>query len=424
MTNFADLFSKVIDATPDQVLPIVLQIFVGVFPIVLAVILFVIFWPIWVTYIRSEFHFKEKYTVLEIKLPKETHKSPLSMEIFLMSLHQTGGEGNWYDKYWLGKTRPWFSLEMVSIEGNVHFFIWTRSKNASFISSSLYAQYPGIEVHEVNDYTKSVHFDAKTMNIWGCELELTKPDPYPIKTYVDYGMDKDTKEEFRIDPIAPLIEFLGSIGSNQSIWIQIVTRAHKKEHLKPGHWWKATDKWKDEAQDEINKLMMRDPKTKAIKVVVTEDKQLTPKITKGEEEVITALERSISKQGFDVGIRLMYIAKKESFNPANIGGLTGSFKQFSSEHLNGFKPRGDKYSPSFSYPWQDYKEIRQNSMRKSLLEAYKRRSFFHDPVKGKVFVLNSEELATIFHFPGQVSQTPTLSRIPSVKGDAPSNLPI
>jgi len=35
-------------------------------------------------------------------------------------------------------------------------------------------------------------FDLKTggYQMMGFELELTKPDPYPIKTYIEYGLDK------------------------------------------------------------------------------------------------------------------------------------------------------------------------------------------------------------------------------------------
>ncbi len=100
----------------------ILQVVIGVSPIILAFCLFLIFWPLWVHFVRARFFFKEKYSVLEIRLPKETVKSPAAMELFLTALHQTGGEGNWYDKYVLGKTRAWFSLEMVSIEGQIHFF--------------------------------------------------------------------------------------------------------------------------------------------------------------------------------------------------------------------------------------------------------------------------------------------------------------
>ena len=43
---------------------------------------------------------------------------------------------------------------------------------------------------------------------------------------------------------------------------------------------------------------------------------------------------------------------------------------------------------------------------------------------GKPLIINSEELATMFHFPGPVAGTPALERVPSKKAEAPSNLPV
>ena len=40
-----------------------------------------------------------------------------------------------------------------------------------------------------------------------------------------------------------------------------------------------------------------------------------------------------------------------------------------------------------------------------------------------ISVLNTEELATLYHFPGQVASVPTLPRIDSVKSTAPMNIP-
>ena len=85
-------------------------------PLWVTFILLMVFWHEWVDYVRAEFIFKQEHKLLQIKLPTEMFKSPLSMELFLTTLHQTGGEGTWYDKYWLGKSRAWFTLEMVSLE--------------------------------------------------------------------------------------------------------------------------------------------------------------------------------------------------------------------------------------------------------------------------------------------------------------------
>jgi hypothetical protein len=39
-------------------------------------------------------------------------------------------------------------------------------------------------------------------------------------------------------------------------------------------------------------------------------------------------------------------------------------------------------------------------------------------------VLNAEELATMYHFPGSVASTPGIERVASKKAEAPINLPL
>ncbi|MEK7105917.1 MAG: hypothetical protein AAB895_00990, partial [Patescibacteria group bacterium] len=77
--------------------------------------------------------------------------------------------------------------------------------------------------------------------------------------------------------------------------------------------------------------------------------------------------------------------------------------------------------------------------KKDILSDYKDRSFFyggfdfkklkkyftHPNKSGETpYILSTEELATIFHLPGRVSETPTFTRIESKKAEPPSNLPI
>ena len=393
-------------------LPKVIDIMVLLSPIWGVLFLVIIFWNVWLAYVRADFLSKQEYKLLEIELPKEQFKSPLAMELVLNTLNQTGGDGTFIDRYIKGKVRPWFSLELISIEGNVHFFIWTRKNFVDLVESQIYSQYPSSKIIEVEDYTNFLKYTKHEFSLWGCEFKLTKADPYPIKTYVDYGLDKDPKEEQKIDPISPTIEFLGSIGQKEYIWIQILIRANKKEKIKKGSWFKKTD-WRGEAEDLVNEMLKRDSKTK-----ISEEH---PNLTKEEQEVISAIQQSISKAGFDCGIRGIYLAETDKFKPINITGLTGTFKQYSSANLNGIVPTGG--STIFDYPWQDFRQIRQNKIRKELFDSYRRRSYFHLPYKKKAFVLSSEELATIFHFPGQVVQTPTLKRIESSRSEPPINLP-
>ena len=426
MIKFSDIFSSLYSQLSNEIIDSVIQILIAASPLILAYILWIIFRPLWMNYVRSLFIFSTKYVVLEIKLPKDIFKSPLAMEVFITSLHNTA-DGSNFKQIWNGEKRPIYSLEMVSVEGTVKFFIRVENDRKKGVMTVLYSQFPGIEVFEVEDYTKGIVFDPKETKMWAGEFVFTKPDPYPIKTYIDYGLEKEAEEEFKVDPLVPLIEFLGSIGFNQQVWIQYIIKAHKDDQRKPGHLFMMTDLWKDKAIEEVNTIMKRDPKTK---VAGSKDEKTgftkLPSISRGEEEIVKAIERSVTKLAFDVGIRAIYIGKRDFFDkPNGIGGIVSSFKQFNSEHLNGFKPNGKKWSSKFSgNPWEDYKKMRENKALKLALEAYKRRCFFNEPFLHKPLVLNTEELATIFHFPGQVAITPTLYRVPSKKGQAPSNLPI
>ncbi len=425
MIRIADIWNPLLNNFIGTTFYPVINMVIFISPLILMYILWSIFWPLWKDYVQSKYILSVKYTLLEIKLPKDVFKSPLAMEVFLNSIYNAS-DGSPYDRLWKGSIRPEYSLEMISAQGSVKFLIRTEDKRKSNLMSALYSQFPGIEITEVEDYTKSVNFDPKKLRIWGAEFIFTKPDPFPIKTYVDYKLDKDPKEEYKVDPLVPMIEFLGSLGPEQHVWIQFVIRGHKGDQHKPGTIFGETDLWKDKAVEEINKILIRDPKTK-ISGKPDKDGNVSPvTITKFEQEVVEALERSITKPAFEVGIRALYIDNKDKFN-SGIGGSVGAnFKQFGSyEHLNGFKPNGDLWHPSMKgVPWEDPRNETRDSYSKGVLDAYKRRCFFHAPYTSQTIILNTEEIATLFHFPGQVAATPTLNRVPSKKGEAPANLPI
>lgn len=428
MMTLADLPKFYVELFQSAVSPVVIHYVVFILPIFAAIFLGMIMWDTWVRYVRLNTFLNLKYTILELKLPKDTWKSPLAMETVLQAIHNTA-DGSFYSRFWNGDTRPWYSLELISIEGQVKFLIWTEDRRKSNLMSALYSQYPGIEVREVEDYAKDIQFDPKKLKIWASEFGFTKKenaDAYPIKTYVDFGLDKDPKEEYKVDPLVHTLEWLGSLRPNEQAWFQILVTAHVKGQHKAGHLWKRTDKWKDDCAAEVNKILMRDPKTK---VAGTKDEKTgftkLPTISKGEQDVVAAIERKMSKLPFDVVIRCLYIAKKDVFDtPFGIGGIISSLKQFNAEHLNGFKPGGKLMPGSFDYPWEDYRGTRRNYRSKRVLQAYRRRSGFYAPYKAKSMVLNTEELATIYHLPGPVAGTPNLQRVPSKKAEAPSNLPI
>ncbi len=90
-------------------------------PFWLPVLLAKFFWITWIEYLRYQFWFSHDMILLEIQLPPEVEKSPLSMELFLTTLWQTGGETSVLNRIWKGRTRAVWSLEIASNEGPHRF---------------------------------------------------------------------------------------------------------------------------------------------------------------------------------------------------------------------------------------------------------------------------------------------------------------
>jgi hypothetical protein len=383
---------------------------------------------LWLVMKRSEFIARQKYLLLEIKPPRNLVKTPLAMEAFLSTLHLTGGEATWYAKWIQGSIRTFFSLEIASFEGQVHFFIWTRANFRRIIESQLYAQYPGVQIIEAPDYTRLISARTEEWGVWGCDFVHTAADPLPIKTYVEYGLDKVQKEPEQVDPLANLIEYLASVGKGEYLWLQFIIRAHKGEKYKG----KLNDKgnpftWID-AGNEIIQEIRKATRESYIDVVSGEERPGFPNPTKGQMEKIAAIERNTSKLAFDVGGRGIYIARPDKFNPIAITHMIALFKPFNSEGWNGI--RAKKWLMDFNdYPWEIGAAKLKETYCTELVQAFRRRQFFYDPfgfgVSGHdAMVLSTEELATIYHIPSRAVETPGLERIQSATGEAPANLPV
>lgn len=391
----------------------------------------------WVKYRNAEFIRDYKWITLEIKLPREINKSPAAMEAVLEAFQQGGGLRTWWDRYRKGNMLSWFSLEIASFGGDIHFFIRTHEKFKNIIESYIYAQYPGIEIFEVEDYTDSFRYDPKEHEILGGHFVLEKEDYMPVKTYVDYGLDKDPKEEFKTDPITPMLEFMGSLKGNQQLWYQILIRSDRFVD------------WKKEAKDEVAKRFMRVPKEGK-----EEDAKLFTehKLTQGEKDEIRAIERSTTKAGFEVFIQALYMAPHSETDSNKTSSFVGMLKPFGSPAFNSFRVQEDT---SFVFPWQDRADgrklirLKQKFFKRFVLRMYSQywstidafslsyeinsridrflrhgHNYFSAPKNKDSFILNIEELATMYHFPGKVAGTPTFKRISSTKSEAPSNLPV
>src|SRR5690606_2608572 len=85
----------------------------------------------------------------------------------------------------------------------------------------------------------------------------------PIKTYIDYGLDKMPKEEEKVDPITPMLEVMGSIAPHERLFVQIIAISSRPSSFLNGQLTIGEGpKWNADSKKLIDTMMNRDAKTK------------------------------------------------------------------------------------------------------------------------------------------------------------------
>ncbi|HWH15979.1 MAG TPA: hypothetical protein VNU25_00045 [Candidatus Paceibacterota bacterium] len=390
--------------------------------------------PLWIPLLLYHFTFmryvqankvawiaKQKHVLVEIRMPRDTRRTPLAMETVFSSMHIGGGENTWYKRIFQGRARPWYSYEIASIGGRIHYFAWMREQWRRPFESYMYAQYPGVEIIEAMDYSRLVDPSHHPYTMTAFEYSKIQPDPYPIKTYPEYGLDQVQKPEEQVDPLAQLLEVMGSLGPQEQLWLQFVVRVHQG---KP--WDSQPTPWKEMAKEVIAALREEDAvENEYVDASGKTRKTVSyPNPTRAMATRIEAIERNTGKQAYDVGIRGIYCAPEAAAHSAMGGILANLFRAFGSEQHNTLMPVDGRWSNHYNdYPWEDPHGHHTAHMNHDVLEFYRRRCFFHPPYVGKYNVMSVEELATLYHVPSSSVTTPSLPRIQSTTSEAPSNLP-
>jgi len=396
---------------------------------------FVFFWK-W--YKTEKFGDSVNSIVLEIKIPKEVLKPIKAMEQVFAGFHGVHDVFTWKEKWLQGEFQLSFSLEIVSIEGNIHFLIRACDKFKDIIESNIYSQYPDAEISIVEDYTKLLppNIPNKDWDLFGFDFIGTKPSAYPIKTYRDFEDSKEPKEEKRLDPLAGLLDGMATLGPGEHMWLQMIAKPVRKE-----------TPWQEEGLEVVNKLVHRDesnkdiPFTPIVKDVANvlisgkppaeyaieegEDKTFLPpemKLTSGERDIVKGIEEKIGKFGYVTNIRFLYLGKKDAFFKPKARIPYGFFKNVSTENLGGLKP-WPKTLPKVQWFLKDRRTYRK---KRTIFKRYIRRwppLFPQAPAAG-TFILTVDELATLYHFPGRtVAPAPTVPRVEAKRRGAPPEVP-
>ena len=186
-------------------------LFVGILTILIAILIGFILQK---TVRKVRFRKKlEKYlinnenTFLSIKIPQSSEQKEKAMESFLSSLHRVLPTGSI------------ISLELVSQNQFLHFYIVVPKQTKSLVKSQLYAQFHDAEVEEVNDYFSS--WKDKTAIV---DIGFKHSSIYPINTY----------EKMEDDLLKNLSAVLAQTEGDEEVAIQIVLKRVSSKSLDRG----------------------------------------------------------------------------------------------------------------------------------------------------------------------------------------------
>ncbi len=150
------------------------------------------------------------------------------------------------------------------------------------------------------------------------------------------------------------------------------------------------------------------------------------KLTPGEKDIVTAIERKMSKALFKTDIRFIYLGKKGIWFKPNFRLAFSFFSQFETMNMNSIFPTGDTITKIHNHWFLPVNMLiprRSYVRRRRLLRQYMDRQTPYFPKSGGTFIMNSEEIASLYHFPSWiVAPVPGVSRVLAKKGPAPDLL--
>ncbi len=389
---------------------------------------------LWLKNIRRKWGKDKKFVLLAIDIPRGNIQSPQAVENLFSYLGGAHGTQNFFEKWFLGEYQLSFSFEIVSLDGYTQFIIRTPSKFVNLVESAVYSQYPDAEIIEVDDYCEGFpkKFPDDEYDIWGSEFVQSAHYMYPIKCYREFehrlGEDDAT---FR-DPMAELMELCSSLRQGENLLYQIIV-------IPTGF------DWIDDGKSEIDKILGKKQEPTLLNKIIDgfveilsnlseliysiwgdvddnkkeeQRKSSMLELTPKQKKKIEFIELKSSKLAFLCKIRVVYLAKKEVMNSSKVvNGFVGYIKQFSDLDLNSFKPDLKRTATKAAY----FNKIsRLITKKNNIINNYIDRN---DWAGCTPFLLNIEELATIWHFPVEAtSNAPLIQKTSTKKYKPPANL--
>lgn len=352
------------------------------------------------------------WVFLEIQMPKENvdeEKKPKSDEekknliaiaeqlFTTISSAEGGHKGLFHPKEYV-------SLEIACTDKKISFYINCPKSMQELIEKQVQAQYPDAFIEQVDTYNP-FQLDG---HIEALELRPSKKYVYPIRTY----------KSMESDPLNALTNAMSKLTEDEGAAIQfILYPAGHAWQNRPRHMALEIQQGKNPnivERGHVSRLLhelvsgvgraAQGKKNKSSSGTNYRNDlsgyhspiQLTPM----QQEIVKRLEEKASRPGFKTNIRIITSSKQPGGAKVHLNNIVSSFLQYNMPPFNGFRIRKRKTN--------------------DILKDYIFRVFRN---YGKNTILNTEEIASLWHLPTTYLETPNIKWLMSKKAPPPINLP-
>lgn len=297
--------------------------------------------------------------ILEVRVPKENEIEIKAIEHMYSGFHDLKSVKGLNG---IVDVPLHLSFELVAFPESIKFYVTAPKRYKSLVEKQIHGVYPAAEVKEAKEY----NIFPEEGEVEYAELQLKAPPYMPIRTFEDMGND----------PLASITNAMSKMGEGESAAVQILIRPSD------GTWAKKGEKYVGKVRSNNS-----DPEKK---------KMNTP------DDVLSGIDQKTNKAGFHTVIRVVAVGRTSDMAKTHLDNIVSTFNQFNKEGMNRFGRVKLTYIEKKNFP--------RNFVYRIMPEA-------------PDSILNVDELATVFHFPNKMIQTPHISWLLSKRAPASREVP-
>lgn len=302
-----------------------------------------------------------EFVLLQIAVPRDNEIKIDAAEQLFSTLYSIHKGGFWS----FLKPQQHISFEIVAKREDIRFYVSVPRPLMDLVEKQLHGAYPGADIKEVEDY----NIFSEKGNVSFAALRLKNADFFPLRIYRDLPTD----------PLSSITSALAKMQEGEGAAIQVLVEPSDGKWRKHGRSYVSKTK-KDEANPEKASFKV-DPKT------------------------LESIEQKTGKSGFNAVVRIVVSSANKESAKMHLDNILSSFSQFSSDGNSFTKVK----FPIKSFFMVDF--------------VYRYFPIINPPFFRQYSVLNSDELATIFHLPNKSVETAHIFWLNAKRAPAPSQIP-